>query len=110
MPSKITVLPTFPHLAWEPVNVLDISSDAPKTRKIRENTTNMRLCNQARRNVQLQIQEARTRKGLTQKQLAKIVNLEWTLIRDLEKNAHTVEIDAEVLDVVCRALNISRNF
>jgi ribosome-binding protein aMBF1 (putative translation factor) len=97
---------TFPHYCWEPVNVFDVGYTKPTFRPATEQT-NIFVCHQARRNVKLLIQEARQRKGLTQKQLARIVNLKWTVVQELE-SSNNVEIDTDVLDVVCRALNIKR--
>ncbi len=53
----------------------------------------------------LLLQQARARTGLTQKQLAHIIDLHWTIIRDAELGKENVE--SGHIEKIRRALNVS---
>ena len=81
---------------WEPVNI-HICAPAQRVKHAKRETRNGR-------GHFLLLQRARLRMGMTQKQLARICNLHWTIIRDAELGNANVEVGQ--MDIICRTLNI----
>lgn len=107
----------FNHHRWEPVNVFiyvrKVRKNVPhntenqpdfvvldeKRNKFCENNLSQKF------RISKLLQEARMRSGLTQKQLARISNLHWTLVRDAELGKDTV--DPTHIEILCHTLNMT---
>ena len=114
-PSIIDKSPcSFGHHRWEPVNIFvcvrKFSKHHDKKKQpFHDQTEDEELpptVNIESDNHQpLILQQARVRTGLTQKQLARIVSLHWTIIRDAELGKDNVEPGH--IEKISRALNVS---
>lgn len=109
---------SFAHYTWEPVNIFICARKFSKYQRNDNNSNDNRhknldnshkkLNNEHEQIIQrkcLMLQQARMRTGLTQKQLARIVNLNWTIIRDVENGKENVQ--SHHIEQICRALNVS---
>ena len=93
---------TYPHFTFEPVNIYVQRKSFTRTKIIKR--TKSEEVNKRKIGIRNIIQESRSRIGLTQKELAKIANVKWTEIRDLENG--NVKVDEDRIEKICRALNI----
>lgn len=103
-PAEIQ-LNSFPHYTWEPVNIFVRKPNFIRKRKIlSKNFDENEFENVKTQNIRLLIQQTRTRMQLSQKDLAKIVNVHWTEVRDAETG--NARVEPERFERICRALNI----